>query len=78
MSSPNKVREKKFFSLAILYLWIKKIARGILWVAWVASFSYRQLIIQRVKDITARYIISFLYCSVFRQIQEDDGYILFV
>ena len=76
--SPNKEREKKLFSLVILYLWIKKIARGILWVACVASFSYSQLIIQRVKDITARYIISFSYCSVFRQIQEDDGYIRFV
>ena len=54
MSSPNKERAKKIFSLIILYLWIKKIARGILWVAWVASFSYSQLIIQRVKDITAQ------------------------
>ena len=39
MSSANKERKKMFFSLVILYLWIKKIARAIFWIAWVTSFS---------------------------------------
>ena len=40
MSNANKER-KKSFSLVILYwFWIKRIARGILWVARCASFVY--------------------------------------
>ena len=36
MSSANKEKEKNI--LVILYVRIKKIVRGILWVSWVASF----------------------------------------
>ena len=35
-----KRKREKSFSLVILYLRIKKIVRGILWVSWVASFVY--------------------------------------
>ena len=35
-----KRKRKTSFSLVILYLRVKKIVRGILWVVWVTSFVY--------------------------------------
>ena len=40
MSSTNKEKEKNIVLFGHLYLRIKKIVRGILWVAWVASFVH--------------------------------------
>ena len=40
MLSANKGREKKILLFGHFYLPIKKIERGIIWVAWVASIIY--------------------------------------
>ena len=40
MSRANKEKEKTPFLLVILYLRVKKIVRGILWVVWGTRFVY--------------------------------------
>ena len=73
MSSANKEKKRKTsFSLDILYLRINKIVRGILWVAWVASFVYS---IDYSKLKASRPDTFFLCHTVqsFRKIQEDEA-----